>query len=213
MTSLTVRPSGATVRRERVGDRVFAAVEELLAEGRGYVELSVAEIAERSGVARSTFYTNFADKTDLLVRLASDRTDDIFAAAHGWVDLEPGPRSEEEGRDLLTGVCRRIVADYRANVVVLTAVLAATGYDPAARAWWHDRIGAFIDGATERLEEARRRGLVAHAVDTRMLATMSAWAIERTVSQVVATSGPEDDDALAEALARGLWLMTFGDRP
>ena len=55
MSSLTVRPSTGAARRDAVEAQVLTAVEELLGAGESYVELSVASIADRAGVARSTF--------------------------------------------------------------------------------------------------------------------------------------------------------------
>jgi hypothetical protein len=67
--------------------------------------------------------------------------------------------------------------------------------------------------APTRLREAQDAGLVDPAADVEETATMAAWAIERTVARSVQTRGPDHDDRLARALARGLWLMTFGDGP
>ena len=116
-----------------------------------------------------------------------------------------------ELRASLEATCRRIVADYRDHVVVLTAVQAATGYDAAVADYWFRRIDTFVERAGERLAVAQSAGLIPADVDVTGLARMAAWAIERTVSQTVAHTGPESDDALALTLARGLWLMTFGD--
>jgi AcrR family transcriptional regulator len=215
VSSLTVRPSDAASRRDAVEADVLSAVEALLVEGHTYVELSVATIARRSGVARSTFYVHFADKTELLIRLASTRTADIFAAAYEWID---GDWIDDHGdvtdpvevRSALEATCRRIVADYRDHTAVLTAVLAATGYDPAVADYWFRRIDAFVERSSSRLGQARDAGLIPGDVDVVGLARMSAWAIERTVSQTVAHTSASDDDALSASLARGLWLLTFG---
>jgi TetR/AcrR family transcriptional regulator, ethionamide resistance regulator len=212
MSPTTIRPSAGADRRDAVEARVFEAVEELLAGGQSYVELSVGTIAERAGVARSTFYVHFADKTELLIRLARETTADIFAAAESWSDSAAAAAGPDGGGlDSLGETCRRIVADYRAHVVVLTAVQAATGYDPAVASYWFDRIESFIDRLIERITTAQAAGLVAAEVDIRGLARMAAWSIERTVSQTVARTDPAGDEALAAALARGLWLMVFGD--
>ena len=211
MSSLTVRPSTGAARRDAVEAQVLTAVEELLAAGESYVELSVASIADRAGVARSTFYVHFVDKTELLIRLASTRTADIFDAAHEWIDTAGAATDVVELRASLEATCRRIVADYRTHVVVLTAVQAATGYDAAVADYWFRRIDTFVERAGERLAVAQSAGLIPADVDVTGLAGMAAWAIERTVSQTVAHTAPESDDALALTLARGLWLMTFGD--
>jgi len=211
MSSLTRRPSGGTARRDAAEEALLDAVEGLLEAGHGYVELSVAEIAGAAGVARSTFYQHFADKSELLIRLASSRTADIFAAANDWV--RGSGTDHGASRASLEDTCRRIVADYRRHVAVLDAVRAATGYDPVVADYWQRRIDVFVRGATEQLGAAQRVGRVDPDVDVRVLASLAAWSIERTVSQSVDRDNPEDDEALATGLARALWLMVFGDAP
>ncbi len=210
MAPSTIKASTAAARREAVDSRVYAAVEELLGEGERYSELSVATIADRAGVARSTFYVHFADKTELLVRLAAETTADMFAAAYEWTDRTVQAQRPGAHRAALEATCEQIVADYRAHVQVLSAIQAATGYDPTVADYWFERIEAFAAHAATRLRAAQEAGNVPEEVDVTELASMAAWSIERTVSQRVARRGPRHDKALAATLARGLWLMTFG---
>ena len=205
MSSLTKRPSRSPQRREAVELRVLAAVEELLAAGNSYVELSVQDLADAAGIARSTFYVHFSDKSELLVRLAEATMADIFAAGERWMT---GPR--EGGPGELRRVGRQIIADYRRHEPLLRAVGAATSYDPVVAAWWHGRIRAFIDVTVQRLEQDQRDGAVDRDVAARPTAAMVVWSIERTVSMTVAVTGPAGDDELADALSRGIWLIMYG---
>jgi AcrR family transcriptional regulator len=59
------------------GARLLRAAQELLAEGRVFSRLTVAEIAERAGCSRTSFYFEFAGTRDLLVRLAVEAAPEI----------------------------------------------------------------------------------------------------------------------------------------
>src|SRR5207244_13625259 len=79
----------ASVHRERraeLDQRVLEATESLLRDGAGFTELGVERIAGAAGIARSTFYVHFVDKADLLIRLATRATDELFAASDEWWD-------------------------------------------------------------------------------------------------------------------------------
>jgi AcrR family transcriptional regulator len=59
-------PSGADRRVQRTHRMLSEALIELILE-RGWDSVSIQEICDRANVGRSTFYTHFADKEDLLV--------------------------------------------------------------------------------------------------------------------------------------------------
>lgn len=83
--------SDRRIRRTR--QALQGALIELIIE-RGYEATTVADIAERADVGRSTFYAHFADKEDLL-RSGID-------ALHGWIREQSGPgRPRAEGHPAL----------------------------------------------------------------------------------------------------------------
>ncbi len=204
MPSVTRRAPDGANRREAVEQRVLRAVEQLLEDGRSFVELSVQEVADAAGVARSTFYVHFADKSELLVRLAEASTADMLGEGERWVTGD-----HAGGRAELREVCRRIVAHYREHRPLLQAVGAATTYDPVMSRWWVGRVERFIDLCEARVRElARDQGR--DPAGARATAAMVGWSIERTVSMSVLLEAPEGDDQLADVLARGVWLLLYG---
>jgi AcrR family transcriptional regulator len=62
-------PTGAENPRQATRDRLFVAFSELLHE-RGYDVITLADVAERAGVSRTSMYNYFADKDALVVAYA-----------------------------------------------------------------------------------------------------------------------------------------------
>jgi AcrR family transcriptional regulator len=205
---VTRKPSTAPERREAVEQRVVDAVERLLHQGHSFAELSVGTIAEEAGVARSTFYVHFADKTQLLIRLAEAVTADIVAEGARWLTIDHGA-----GVAPLTSSLELIIHTYRRHEGLFEAILAGTGYDPAVAAFWRAHIEVIVTSGNERLRTAQADGLVNPDIDIEPLSRMVAWSIERTISMHVVDHPPAEDAALAAAMARALTLMMYGDAP
>ena len=204
--SMTRKPSLAPQRRDEVERRVVDAVEALLDDGHAFTELSVATIAAAAGIARSTFYVHFVDKSALLVRMAETAMADIVAEGERWLEAD-----HAGGVDELTPSIARIVATYRRHERVFDAVLAGTGYDPVVATFWRSHIEQTVAAGTDRLRRAQDDGEIKPDLDIEPLARMVAWSIERTVAMHVAQRPARDDPAMAATMARALWLMMYGD--
>ncbi len=206
MPSITVRASEAASRREAVAHKVLDAVERLLAEGSSFTELSIKAIADEAGMGRSTFYSHFADKTELLMRLAESATTNMFAETNRWL---ASTNKTEIGT--LPDSIERIIAEYREHQHVFAALLAATGYDPEIEEFWHGHIQQLALSGTETLNRARATRHLGPDVDIEQTATMIAWSLERTVSMHSAHRPQSEDQTLATTIARVIWLAIFGD--
>lgn len=212
MAPRTIKPSTAADRRDAVEQRVFDAVEALLDEGASYPELSVATIAEAAGMARSTFYVHFGDKTELLIRLATTATADIVAEGERWLAADVPETIADP--DNITATMSRIIAVYRRHRSIFEAVLAAAGYDPLVAEFWRRHISVLFVAGTQNLELGQQLGVIDPIVHVEPLARMAAWSIERTISMHVAEHpdpGPATtlDVELAETMGRALWQMLF----
>ena len=69
MPSITRKTASGRTRRDAVQAELLDAVERLLEAGESYTSLGVQRICDEAGVARSAFYTNFANKSELLLVL------------------------------------------------------------------------------------------------------------------------------------------------
>jgi AcrR family transcriptional regulator len=93
-------------KQQRARDAIIAAAFDLFGE-RGYVDVTVADIAERAEVGRTTFFRYFGDKQEV-----------VFAGEHDWLESvtarhrarQPaGPPSLAEAiallRETVAGIC------------------------------------------------------------------------------------------------------------
>jgi AcrR family transcriptional regulator len=71
------------------------ALLDLLKE-KSFQKISITDIAERSGLTRSTFYSHFATKEDLLKSIINDVIDDFFEQLYSRDVLNPDPDEDLE---------------------------------------------------------------------------------------------------------------------
>lgn len=188
--------------------RVLAAVHALVADGTPYTELPVQRIAEAAGVARSTFYLHFPDKSRLLIALAEQGGQAMFDAAVAWWrgDHSDGPSGVETAMT-------RMLQEYRANRWVLLALSEVSAYDPDVAAFYHARLTRFTELTRHRLESDQASGAVPPDLDPSTTASVLTWMVERTISMHCRTQPPAADPPLARTLARAIWLTVYAAAP
>ncbi len=205
MPSVTRRASRSPERRETVVRQVADAVERLLAEGHGYTTLGVQRIADEAGIARSTFYLYFPDKSALLMRVAETATARLFATAEAWV------ADGFADRPALERALGDIVGQQREHAPLLAALTEVAGYDEAVAAFWRDRVNGFAGLLSERIADGQRAGTIAAGLDPDTAAAWMAWGVERLAAQHVASEPPSSDARLAGGLARAIWATLGRD--
>ncbi|MFD0787331.1 TetR/AcrR family transcriptional regulator [Micromonospora azadirachtae] len=210
MPSITRRRSAGADRRLTVESRILATTERLLAEGESFTELGVQRIAQEAGVARSTFYMHFADKTQLLLRLAESFTDAAFGVAGEWEPAKLGASAGDSvGLDTLVGGFRQIIAIYRRHSGVLAAINEVSGYEPAVRRFWRARLDQFLTRTVQVLEEEQQAGRAPQDVDIAAASRLIVLGGERFLSDHVATDDGSGDEAAAIELANTWWYGVY----
>ncbi|MEU0537487.1 TetR/AcrR family transcriptional regulator [Amycolatopsis tolypomycina] len=192
MPSVT-RPAGSRRqnRREELERRLFAATEELVAEGDGFTELSVERLAAAAGISRSTFYVHFEDKGDLVRRLATTVLAELReVSATWWATADPAG---------LTAAITAIVEVYRRRAAAFTIITETAAYDPTVAAEVRTLMQSIINATREAIERGQAAGVM-RRVRPAETAALLTWMVERAGYQLVRTTDPAQDENVVEAL-------------
>ncbi|MFD4637607.1 TetR/AcrR family transcriptional regulator [Lentzea sp. NPDC058436] len=122
------------------GERLRDAALELFLE-RGYENTTAAEIAERAGTAKSTFFRHFTDKREVL-----------FA-----------------GQDLLARLCAEAISGADAGTGAFDLLAAAlramtTAFDQSRRTWYRQRQTVIADNHELRERDLLKREVLTEAI-------------------------------------------------
>jgi AcrR family transcriptional regulator len=205
--TLSRRPEAPTPKRQAIEAAVLRAMEELLGDGATYATLSIERIATRAGISRTAFYFYFADKRELLMRLASKLSDDLYREADAWWS------GAGDGPEQLTVALDKIAALYRAHGPLVCAIVEVSTYDEVVGPFWQALVGRFVDATAERIASevaagrAASGGGIGSPVKPEATAFALVWMTERTLHQMLVQDGRVPDDELVRALER-IWIAT-----
>ncbi|RKR89665.1 TetR family transcriptional regulator [Micromonospora pisi] len=205
MPSITRRATDPG-RRASVEAQILAATERLLAGGASFTELGVQRIAAEAGVARSTFYTHFRDKSELLVRLAHTMRTIGYDTGTIW--------KPSDGLDVLIDVFQRIVRVYREYAAVLAAINEVAAYDATVRDFWIAGHSRFIEHTAQVLTAERDSNRIPD-LHVSYAAQVIVIGGDRAITEYVATTPGDSsgDDAFGEELAKIWWYGAYQRRP
>ena len=210
----TENPLSATRRADRPrvhgGDSdtekaIFTATEDLLGKV-PLQEVSVAQIIERAGVSRATFYFYFSSKYAVVTGLLASVMDEIYDVMQPFIRRDLSTPAEGPLRESLTAAAK-VWSTHRAS---LRAVMEHWHAVPELQDLWLDVVGRFASGLAVDIDRERKAGLAPDGLDSRMLGSALIWGTERCFH--VAGLGVDDDlpneQAIVEPLL-ALWLGTI----
>lgn len=180
-----------------------------MADGAPYTELTMQQVAEGAGVARSTLYLQFPDKAALLIALAERATEDLFATAMSWWTDE----SHADGLAGLVAAQRTMIAEFREHLHLLLALSEVSTYDPDVASYWMGRVLGFVAIVQARLERDQAAGEVDAALDPASTAQIVTWMVERNITVHCRLDDGGGDERLAADLGRSIWLTVYGSAP
>ena len=192
----SVQAASGRRRREASADRILDATRALLRRGQPVAQLSIGRIVTEAGVSRATFYACFSDKHAVIASLAQQSLawrEDVSAEALA----DPGLT-----RPTLDELMRAVVGHWRANRVVLAAIIELAEHDPAIQNAWRAAISE-IAGQTAAHLRARWRDSLDAPDDPAAVATALTWMFERCCHQLVVDAASAETVALA--ISEILW--------
>lgn len=203
MPSITRPASKRAQNRADIEVRILAATERLLAGGASFTELGIGRISTEASVARSTFYLYFADKTELLLRLARDLGESSFDLLEDWSP------DDASGHEALTRSMRSVLAFYREHSHVLRAVLEVAPYDRGVQEFWDGRLEAFVARAESWLVAEQSAGRTPKRLNAAVASRVFILGGMQTIAHQVITGIADDDEAVAEELSALQWFGSF----
>ena len=105
------------IKKKQKQESIFETAFELFTS-KGLYNTSIADIAEKAGVAKGTFYLYFRDKYDLQNKLVADRAGKLFMKAYHALDLKKTPVFEDQ----LVFMVDHILEQLRSNKRLLTFI-------------------------------------------------------------------------------------------
>jgi AcrR family transcriptional regulator len=182
-----------------VRDVIVDATERLLRERR-FDEITVADILAAAGVARGSFYFNFAGKHDVLAELVTRAIARGHTAAQAWLN--------HEGDDARRAAVRRSIGAgaqlWAEQAPVLRAIVENWRSDPKLTELWTTLMGGFTTVTAERFAE---EGL-SPGVDPQLLAATLTWLGERLYYLAAVGVPPFDDQEKLVDVLTEVWMAT-----
>jgi AcrR family transcriptional regulator len=194
----------ATEKRRAIEADVLRATAALLAEGASYADLGVERIATRAGISRTAFYFYFADKRDLLMRLASGAAQQLYREADTWWS------GSGDGPAQIAEALGTIATLYRAHGPLVCAIVEVSTYDAEVGVFWRGLVGRFVSASAERIEAEQAAGRADPGLDPAAAAFALVWMTERSFHQMLVQEDPPPTDELVAALARVWSVAVYG---
>lgn len=188
------RPDPRDARRAQLLDVALT----LFAE-RGYHATSIADIIERAGVARGTFYNYFKSKREIFERLLDGLFDAISRVVRPIVTTPAGTIHEQVRENLAA-----LVDALRKNSAVTRVILEqAVGLDEEG----NQQLRAFYGRVLARIEKALTAGQalgIVRAGDVQVMATCLLGMLKESLFQQVLGTRTPDAEVLVNELLQCL---------
>lgn len=178
----------------------------LLEAGESFADLSVERITGEAGLARSTFYVQFADRRALLLALAERAAEPLLEHIALLERLAPEPDAER----LRAGIAA-VVGLARAHAPLVRAVVEAAAYDDAVRAYWYTLNDRVAETLAQRFADIGVEEGQSRVKPTALAAVLVGMVTEACLRQIH-RPGTVEDDELTDALTAVWWRAIYAWR-
>lgn len=196
--------TGRAERRDQIRTRLLASVEQLLADGENFTELSVERLVSLAGVSRSTFYVYFEDKGELIRAWLTDIISELDVAARAWWSL-----GADATWDDLRAALGRVVAVYRPHTTLMAAAFDAAAYDAGVREQVEAMMQRNIAGLRKHMRTGQAAGFVDERLPTAQTAAWLTWMAERGLHQLVRDASEAELEELVDAYTHIVWNTLY----
>jgi TetR/AcrR family transcriptional regulator, ethionamide resistance regulator len=205
MPSVTRRSQGNRAkRREEVRERLLEVVQQLLADGESYAEISVERLVSEAKLSRSTFYVYFEDKGDLLRAWFGQVVAELEDAASAWWQLD-GTATYTDLRAALG----QIVHAYRPHTALMAALYDISTYDVTAREEVGAMMGANAGGLVRHIRRGQAGGWIDPELTPKETAMWLMWMSERGLHQMVRGADDAEAELLITAYTDVIWHTLY----
>jgi AcrR family transcriptional regulator len=162
-------------RKEKgsVEDAVFAATEELLLTY-PIADVTVAQILERAGVSRTTFYHYFTSKLTVVSAMLDNLQTELVDVMRPWFG-----RGERDPEAALRESLVAVAGVWAKHRPVMRASTENWHAEPELGERWVAMMDRFIVDIAAQIDRERAAGAAPPGADSRQIATTLVWAGER----------------------------------
>lgn len=206
-----LRRRAVAVRRNQTAASEFQrrladAIERLIGDGASYAQLSVERLVGEAGIARSTFYKYFGDKSGLLSSLVDTVQQDFLHAADAWLAMAAGAAKSE-----YEAAFAAIFEAYRSHRVVMRCIVEQANQDPVIRDHFTEMMAAFVAAIEEHVRSGQETRAITSDHSAHDLALWLTWMLEYGQLQFI---GPATDRELRKytaAVTAVVWRALYSE--
>ena len=190
-------------KKDAVEQAMLDALQRLGDRGISFTEASVEQLAREAGIARSTFYVHFRDKSDLVRRLAGRLTEEMIQASRIWSAVAP-----EATRDDLHRTVQAAISVFLKRRALFNAFVQTAIYDPDVQEIYEDMMDRMISEVRKAHLRVREAGRF-HPDACPEIAEIHVYSMEHCCHRMAQEEDPEVIERLAQGLTHMLWNSLY----